>query len=122
MHGNLDDHEFIATKSDAPFCSDTTGAEINCTDLQGPLFFALLCGHMGRPKPWAWLLERDSLLKERSAHNYAGGYSVPDSRLLAKIIQADDGLRAVAYLAQFSTWWPRVERALKLQEAIDGVK
>lgn len=109
MHRNVYDAEFYATKSDAPPCSDATGAGYDCNDLQGPLWFGLLCRHVQPTKPWLWLM--DFGVKERSSHNYVAGHSMPDATVMRDIIKSPDGYRALVFIMQINppAWWREVQ-------------
>lgn len=123
MHGNLGDDEFRATRSDAPPCSDATGAGLNCTDLQGPYWFGLLCRHLSPSKPWLWLMEVCGF-KERTAHNYVAGHSIPEATSFLVIVRSPFGYRALAFVLQFNPpdWWLEIQDALAIKRAIEGVK
>lgn len=108
MHGNVANAGNGSTKSNAANCSELHGSGVNCTDLQGPLWFALLCRHIAKPKPWLMLMETCGY-KERTAHNYVAGHSKPDVDALRDLLWSPLGYRTLKFIMEGKdnppAWW-----------------
>lgn len=96
-----------------------------CSELQDhsePRWFGLLCHHLWPTKPWLMLMQRAGL-KERTAHNYAGGSTPPPATVLVALLRSVEGYRVLAAIVEPSspTWWLELQRHRSIGAKVESV-
>lgn len=91
----------------AEVCSDAYQAIHDCSILQDPLWFGVLCRFLWPAKPWLMLVQLAGI-KERTAHNYASGTHPPPASVLVALLRSAEGFRVLRYIMDVEPhpqWW-----------------
>jgi hypothetical protein len=117
MHGNLDEHEFPTRNPSADACQ-TSGSILPNRDF---FMLAVRCKWKSNaPKELQFRLGNS----DRTCRAWSSGEYEPPLHILVQLLRTEDGdhFLNLAMEGASPAWFCKLQRALKLMEAIDSVK
>jgi hypothetical protein len=123
MKSNVATDRNNAIFADERLCRDDLAGDFNGTIVPEQIWCALFLKRVWPVKAEA-AIQQYAGCPERTARAYKAGDRIPSATVLRDLIRGDEGDRVLTELMPDKppAWFCRWQRALKLMEAIDGVK